>query len=112
MSGLEALKAIGELKENGVKINTTEEYKIVETELTESKEYEKELIAEQHRLFDLAKEQEEALKIIVEKNVIILWVKLSNSVEQYNNSRSVEEYHLTPKEFGLLKKVMKDYGEN
>lgn len=43
MSGLEALKAIGELKENGVKINTTEEYKIVETELKENKA---ELIAE------------------------------------------------------------------
>ena len=35
MSGLEALKAIGELKENGVKINTTEEYKIVENALKE-----------------------------------------------------------------------------
>lgn len=39
MNGLEALKAIGELKENGVKINTTEEYKIVKDELKELKEF-------------------------------------------------------------------------
>lgn len=45
MSGLEALKAIGELKENGVKINTTEEYKIVEQTKTKYPEAHAEIVS-------------------------------------------------------------------
>lgn len=122
MSGLEALKAIGELKENGVKINTTEEYKIVKNELNNYEEDKKELIAEQHRLFDLAKEQEEALKIIVKKNVFI-WGLLYRKYEIDDYKPTYEYYKnhygyfhsgynpqiMTQAEFDLVKKVVEKY---
>ena len=101
MSGLKALKAIGELKENGVKINTTEEYKKIENELTESKKYEKELIAEQHRLFDLAKEQEKELNELRE------FVKALRKMKIVDSNHKI--YGINENDIALVEKVMKNY---
>ena len=76
------------------------------------KEHEKELIAEQHRLFDLAKEQEEALKIIVDKMIDMHDLMYVNFVKNYNNKThycGVE--NLTEAEFDLVKKVVEKYGK-
>jgi hypothetical protein len=99
MSGLEALKVIGELKENGVKINTTEEFE-------ELKEYISELIEEQHRLFDLCKEQEKALKIICGKIIAITSDDFFDETIGFRTNKVLEEG-----EFEIIKRAVQDYGE-
>lgn len=75
----------------------------------ELKEHEKELIAEQHRLFDLAKEQEEALKIISKKKVNIYYASILNNRKDYNISVASDD--LTQTEFDLVKKAVDEYGK-
>ena len=79
----------------------------------ELKEHEKELIAEQHRLFDLAKEQEEALKIIVKKDVAVGMCELKEvGLKEYNDFIGSKELELTQAEFDLVKKVVEKYGKS
>lgn len=79
----------------------------------ELKEHEKELIAEQHRLFDLAKEQEEALKIIVKKGVAVGMCELKEvGLKEYNDFIGSKELELTQAEFDLVKKVVEKYGKS
>ena len=79
----------------------------------ELKEHEKELIAEQHRLFDLAKEQEEALKIIVKKGVAVGMRELKEvGLKEYNDFIGSKELELTQAEFDLVKKVVEKYGKS
>lgn len=110
---LETLKQLDyyHLHSEGLKVietalNKVEDYEIQNTIF---KEHEKELIAEQHRLFDLAKEQEEALKIIIEKSVDIFQIKYWLKAEDYNDGFS-EDHQLTQAEFDLVKKVVEKYG--
>ena len=79
----------------------------------ELKEHEKELIAEQHRLFDLAKEQEEALKIIVKKGVAVGMCELKEvGLKEYNDFIGSKELELTQAEFDLVNKVVEKYGNS
>ena len=80
----------------------------------ELKEHEKELIAEQHRLFDLAKEQETELKelrefakIVSDKRIdMSLFRDYDLDIYEYNNDYVEDEFTLTQKEFDLVKKVV------
>lgn len=84
----------------------------------ELKEHENELITEQHRLFDLAKEQEEVLKIVIAKVVDMSFLNICDNEKQYNakvriklDFNNYDEYMLTQTEFDLIKKVVEKYGE-
>ena len=81
----------------------------------ELKEHEKELIAEQHRLFDLAKEQENELKELREFAKLV-----SRRTEHYFQefvTRNIDQYVISEtyfvkgedKEFDLVKKVVSKY---
>lgn len=76
----------------------------------ELKEHEKELIAKQHRLFDIAKEQEEALNIIAEKRVDVSDLIHSADAKEYNDCRD-RFWWLTQQEFDLVKRVVEKYGK-
>ena len=87
----------------------------------ELKEHEKELIAEQHRLFDIAKEQENELnelrefaRIVSEKSVDMLILKQANKNIDYETSVFMPyslNRKLTQAEFDLVKKVVEKYGQ-
>lgn len=101
-------------------LNKAEDYEIQNTIF---KEPEKELIAEQHRLFDLAKEQENELKelkrfaeVVIKKQVRMHWLKGScleryNRDIKYNFEDYASDYMLTQAEFELVKKVVEKYGK-
>jgi len=76
----------------------------------ELKEHENELIKEQNRLFDLCKEQEKALKIIVKKDVEITGIKYFKKIGDYNVGMDKDQL-LTYQEFRLVKKVVEKYGK-
>lgn len=86
-------------------------------DIAELKEHEKELIAEQHRLFDLAKEQENELKELKEFAKLV-----SRRTEHYFQefaTRNINQYVIketyfvkgTDKEFDLVKEVVEKYGK-
>ena len=97
----------------------------------ELKEHEKELIAEQHRLFDLAKEQENELKdlrefskIVVKKRVDVYSILMTVSCIEYNerisyyypslaDKKYLKKLLLTEEEWQFLKKLMRkeEYGK-
>lgn len=88
-----------------------EDYNLVVNALSEYEEEKKELIAKQHRLFDLTKEQEEALKIIIEKRVdMSLFRDYDLDIYSYNTDYVEDEFRLTQREFDLVKKVVENYG--
>lgn len=81
------------------------------------KEHQKELIKVQHELFDIAKENENALKIIIEKDInmpLLMTMFRHNTLtlENYNINCSLglEQYKITQDEFDLIKKVVEKYG--
>lgn len=87
-------------------------YADIRTALYDFEEDKKELIAEQHRLFDLAKEQEEALKLIVKKGVVVGMCELKEvGLKEYNDFIGSKELELTQAEFDLVKKVVEKYGK-
>lgn len=107
-----------------------QDLKVIETALNDYEEDKKELIAEQHRLFDLAKEQENELKelrefarIVVEKSVDIDILKsyihcdkLNGKDFDYNKYKTYNyaifsKQKLKQTEFDLIKKVVEKYGK-
>lgn len=82
----------------------------------ELKEHEKELIAEQHRLFDLAKEQE------IKLNKLEKFAKvISRSVEfnefgstdaYYNTANVINKDTIVNEDVDLVKKVVEKYGKS
>jgi hypothetical protein len=71
----------------------------------ETEKNETELIKEQHELFDIAKESENVVKIIIEKDVDFSLLHSSNTVEDYNAGLWTY-FRLTQSEFDLVKKVV------
>ena len=81
----------------------------------ELKEHEKELIAEQHRLFDLAKEQENELddlrkfaKLYIAEMVDVDCAKDCNTYDEYVSCYGRE---LNEAQFNLVKKMVEKYGQ-
>lgn len=136
----QALENVKNIKVGTMVLNDLfgQDLKVIETALehyeiqnTILKEHEKELIAEQHRLFDLAKEQENELKelkeftrIVFNKNVF-LWGMAYRKNEAKNYKPTYEYYKnncgyfhsgykfelMTETEFELVKKVVEKYGK-
>lgn len=85
--------------------------------VVDAEENKVELIAEQHRLFDLAKEQEKELnelrefaRIAVEKSVSILSTKYYTNVDDYNLGLNKDQ-ELNKAEYDFVKKVVEKYGK-
>lgn len=91
-----------------------EDYNLIVDALNDYEEDKKELIAEQHRLFELAKEQENELKELKE------FVKTIISHTNINRLTLIGENEITisyfsekwhTKDFDLIKKVVERYGK-
>ena len=104
----QALKDISYVSGISVKSVCRESYETLENFINEAEEHEKELIAEQQRLFDLAKEQEEALEIIARHTKITKHIAMAEDIY-------IIDIHLNElsnrAEFDLVKKVVEKYGK-
>lgn len=91
-------------------------HNIVENALKQAEENEKELIAEQHRLFDLAKEQENELNELKEFVKLVIGefvdVDCAKDCDTYDEYVSCYGRELTEAHFNLVKKVVEKYGKN
>lgn len=101
----QALENVKNIKVGTMVLNDLfgEDLKIFETALNDYEEHEKELIAEQHRLFDLAKEQEkelkelkEALNVREDSNINLNEINI-----ELRNTRDSLQKHLTEKTLEL-----------
>lgn len=85
--------------------------KIIETALNDYEEEKKELVAEQHRLFDLAKEQENELKELKE---FVKIVATKVQAKGFKNDYWIdigENNSLSKNEFELVRNVVDNYGK-
>ena len=79
-----------------------QDLKVIETAFNDYEEDKEELIAEQHRLFDLAKEQANELNELRDFAIFVIDYLTENRITLYINDKDKED---------LVKKVVEKYGE-
>lgn len=117
----QALENVKNIKVGSMVLNDLfgEDLKVLENALNDYelqnklfKEDKKMIVKEYNRLFDLCKEQNEALKIIVGKKVNIYAIMQSCSHDDYHwYMDSYESDFINEEEYNLVKKVVEKYGE-